>query len=112
MKLSEIERAAANGQECPKLILTEEKLFFEAASLLYRAWKSGAIQKDDASTIKKHLVLLAGDLINQREMNWAEKKRWDACELLLTEARKNGCDICKKIESTFYDTQMARRGGD
>lgn len=110
MELSEIERAAATGEKCPALILDEEKLFFESMQLLYRLWKSGGIGKDDASAIKKRIVDVSENLIRQRETHWSECRRWQKCEMLLTEARKNGCDICKKIEAQFYDT--SRRGRD
>lgn len=110
MELPEIERAAATGEKRPTLILDEEKLFFESMQLLYRLWKSGGVEKDDASAIKKRIVDISENLIRQRQMHWSECKRWEQCEMLLTEARKSGCAICKKIEAQFYDT--SRRGGD
>lgn len=104
MELEAIERVAAAGENCPALLMTEEKLFFEVMQLLYRHFGAGQIDKGQAAVIKKRIYAYACDLIRQRTHHWADCKRWESCEMLLTDARKEGCSICKQIEAVYYDT--------
>lgn len=101
MNLNELERTAARGEAMPDGLKQPEQLLFVSLRILYREYRSGAIEKEQAGQEKRKLIDEYELMMLHHRAYTQASERANRYSHILTDAEKSGCEICKKIVKIF-----------
>lgn len=93
----EIEALAKKGTPLPDTATLADSLFYHCLRLLYREYRDGIINRDQAKREKSRLVNQFGVQKLWERCGQNKYDRWRRYQTIQTEAEKNGCPICKRI---------------
>jgi hypothetical protein len=97
MRINELERLVAKGDPLPDNLTAPEQWLYLSLRTLYREYRAGAITKEQAAAEKAKLTDGYGIANLHYRAYMQASARVNRYSPLLTEAEKNGCDVCRKI---------------
>ena len=101
MGLTELERLAAKGDPLPDNLAMPEQWLYLSLRMLYREYRSGAIEKEQAGQEKRKLIDEYKLMMLHHRAYTQASDRVNRYSHILTDAEKSGCEICKKIVKIF-----------
>ena len=107
MTAQEIDEMAKHNSPMPEKMTQSEQVLFKNLRLTYEAFRCGLIDKHQGEKEKKEAINCF-ERMRLQERTYSEcSKRAAEIGILLAEANKNGCEICRKIADIF--TGIVRR---
>lgn len=114
----EIVRMAQNdAREKRRAVLPEdfgslETMLYQQIFYLCRDYDEGNIPKDEARKLKTKYLQEYSRICLKREIYDDHARRRVKISQLLTEADKNGCDICRRVSRVFDGREPVRDNSD
>jgi len=101
MKLDELNHLAAKSEPIPDGLTLPEQWLYLSLRILYREYQSGVLTKEQAALEKRRLIEQYELMQLHHSAYQQATERSKQYSLLLVEAEKTGCDVCKKIVRIF-----------
>lgn len=96
----------------PKNFGALETMLYQQIYYLCRDYDEGNIPKDEARRLKTQYINDYGRICLKRDIYDDHAKRRVKISQLLTEADKNGCDICRRVSRVFDGREPVRDTSD
>ena len=110
MTAQEIDEMAKRNSPMPEKMTQSEQILFKSLRLTYESFRRGLIDKRQGAKEKTEAINCF-ERMKLQERAYSEcSKRAAEIGVLLAEANKNGCEICRKIADIF--TGIVRRAND
>lgn len=106
MMPTELERLAAKGDPLPDNLTAPEQWLYLSLRILYREYRSGAIEKKQARQEKRKLIDEYELMMLHHRAYQQATERANRYSPLLVEAEKSGCDVCRKIVRIFDGREL------
>ena len=107
MTAQEIAEMARRNSPMPEKMTQSEQMLFKSLRLTYEALRCGLIDKHQGEKEKKEAINCFERMRLQERMYSECSERAAEIGVLLSEANKCGCEVCRKIADVF--TGIVRR---
>lgn len=97
MNLNELELKAKRLDEMPDRLTQPEQLLFITLRHLYQSYKNRQIDVEQAKREKSKLIDEFASANIAYHADTETIRRLNNCGTLLSDANKNGCEVCKKM---------------
>lgn len=112
MTADEIYELARKRQPAPESLTLPEQLLYTTARNIYKSYADGIITLEQAK-VEKHRSIANFESLNHSCLIYRDHmKRMVKISQLLTEADKNGCDICRRVSRIFDGREPVRDTSD
>ena len=101
MTADEIYELARKRQTAPDSLTLPEQLLYTTARNIYKAYRDGIISVEQAKQEKRQSIRNFESLNLKYEIYTDHMRRMVKISQLLTEADKNGCEICGRVSRVF-----------
>lgn len=101
MWTDDLERGAMKSEPMPDNLTMPEQWLYLSLRILYREYRSGAIEKKQARQEKRKLIDEYELMMLHHRAYQQATERANRYSPLLVEAEKSGCDVCRKIVRIF-----------
>ncbi len=101
MTADEIYELARKRQPAPDNMTLPEQLLYTTARNIYKSYSDGIITLEQAKQEKLQSIRNFDNLSRKYEIYDDHARRRVKISQLLTEADKNGCDICRRVSRVF-----------
>lgn len=101
MWTDDLERSAMKSEPMPDNLTMPEQWLYLSLRILYREYRSGAIEKKQARQEKRKLIDEYELMMLHHRAYQQATERVNRYSPLLVEAEKSGCDVCRKIVRIF-----------
>lgn len=101
MWTDDLERGAMKSEPMPDNLAMPEQWLYMSLRMLYREYRSGAIEKEQARQEKRKLIDEYELMMLHHRAYTQASERANRYSHILTDAEKSGCEICKKIVKIF-----------
>ena len=107
MTSQEIDEMAKRNSPMPEKMSQSEQILFKSLRLTYEAFRRGLIDKRQGAKEKTEAINCFERMRLQEQMYVECSERAAEIGVLLSEANKCGCEVCRKIADVF--TGIVRR---
>ena len=107
MTSQEIADMARRNSPMPEKMTQPEQILFKSLRLTYEAFRRGLIDKRQGEKEKREAINCFERMRLQERMYSECSERAAEIGVLLSEANKSGCEVCRKIADVF--TGIVRR---
>lgn len=101
MNAEEIYELARKRQPAPDNMTLPEQLLYTTARNIYKSYQDGIISLEQAKQEKQQSIRNFDNLSRKYEIYDDHARRRVKISQLLTEADKNGCEVCKRVSRVF-----------
>ena len=101
MTAEEIYELARKRQPAPDNMTLPEQLLYTTARNIYKSYSDGIISLEQAKSEKQKSIRDFESLNLKHDIYSDHMKRMVEISQLLTEADKNGCEICRRVSRVF-----------
>ena len=112
MTADEIYELARKRQPAPDSMTLPEQLLYTTARNIYKSYSDGIITLEQAKSEKQKSIRNFDNLSRKYEIYDDHARRRVKISQLLTEADKNGCDICRRVSRVFDGREPVRDTSD
>lgn len=112
MTAEEIYELARKRQPAPDNMTLPEQLLYTTARNIYKSYADGIISLEQAKQEKQQSIRNFDNLSRKYEIYDDHARRRVKISQLLTEADKNGCDICRRVSRVFDGREPVRDTSD
>ena len=112
MTADEIYELARKRQPEPDDLTLPEQLLYTVARNIYQSYKDGIIGIEQARQEKQQSIRNFERLSTRYEVYDDHARRRVMISQLLTEADKNGCEICRRVSRVFDGRETVRDNSD
>ena len=112
MTADEIYELARKRQPAPDNITLPEQLLYTTARNIYKSYSDGIISLEQAKSEKQKSIRDFESLSLKYDIYSDHMKRMVEISQLLSEADKNGCDICRRVSRVFDGREPVRDNSD
>ena len=112
MTADEIYELARKRLPAPDNLTLPEQLLYTTARNIYKSYRDGIIGLEQAKQEKLQSIRNFGSLNLKYEIYSDHVRRRVKISLLLTEADKNGCEICRRVSRVFDGREPVRDTSD
>ena len=112
MTADEIYELARKRQPAPDNMTLPEQLLYTTARNIYKSYSDGIIPLEQAKSEKQKSIRDFESLNLKHDIYSDHMKRMVEISQLLSEADKNGCDICRRVSRVFDGREPVRDTSD